>query len=408
MAAYYFPPFADVSGVRVTKFSKYLPQNGWLPTVLTVDPRYYGDKVLTEIPEEAKGMDVRRIPFLPLPGARVLVKLYFPLYVCWQALRERRRISVVYLCGSPFHPFASTAFITGLLRIPTVLDFRDFWSLYDGYDSHSSDERTPSIRFRAERLVKHFIEWIGIKYARRVVFASRVLKEEYAGAFPRFAHKFETVNNGYDPEDFQAVTLRRISETSRTLILTGKFLKYIPEGASAFFNVLREFPDVTFLYVGGEHEEVAAAAAQQGVEPQVTTLPFLPYRDVIELIAGADYGLVAHGVLYGMGTKIFDYMALGKPSLCLVPAGSIISSEFRSTPGILICETPHTEDKIRQGLHKLLSEGPTESIPELQNYSRAVLAASLAVVLEDAISGRERTLKDPNTAEKAHQAPYRE
>src|SRR5690625_7288750 len=39
--AYYFPPMG-LSGVqRIARFVKYLPDNGWKPTVLTVRPRGY-------------------------------------------------------------------------------------------------------------------------------------------------------------------------------------------------------------------------------------------------------------------------------------------------------------------------------------------------------------------------------
>src|SRR5690625_6272851 len=39
--AYYFPPMG-LSGVqRIARFVKYLPDNGWTPTVLTVRPRGY-------------------------------------------------------------------------------------------------------------------------------------------------------------------------------------------------------------------------------------------------------------------------------------------------------------------------------------------------------------------------------
>ncbi len=42
MIAFHFPPCAESSGVhRTLKFTRYLPDNGWQPIVLTVHPRVY-------------------------------------------------------------------------------------------------------------------------------------------------------------------------------------------------------------------------------------------------------------------------------------------------------------------------------------------------------------------------------
>ena len=55
MIAYHYPPVQGSSGLqRTLKFSKYLPQNGWQPMVLTVHPRAYlktSNDLLTEIPD---------------------------------------------------------------------------------------------------------------------------------------------------------------------------------------------------------------------------------------------------------------------------------------------------------------------------------------------------------------------
>ena len=38
---YHFPPDAEVGGLRVQKFAKYLPLYGWEPFILSVDEKYY-------------------------------------------------------------------------------------------------------------------------------------------------------------------------------------------------------------------------------------------------------------------------------------------------------------------------------------------------------------------------------
>ena len=69
IVAYHFPPQAGSSGLlRSLKSCRYLPEFGWLPTVLTIDPRAYertDSSQMAEVPAEvsvirAFGLDSQR------------------------------------------------------------------------------------------------------------------------------------------------------------------------------------------------------------------------------------------------------------------------------------------------------------------------------------------------------------
>src|SRR5690349_14608962 len=61
LIGYHYPPVSGSSGVqRILKFSRYLPEFGWQPSVLTVTPSAYqatNPELLAEIPP---GVKVRR------------------------------------------------------------------------------------------------------------------------------------------------------------------------------------------------------------------------------------------------------------------------------------------------------------------------------------------------------------
>ena len=80
MVSYYFPPFADVNVVRVKKHCKYLPGYDWRPWVISVDPRYYKDKVVDDL-EDVRDTKIFRVPYFKLPGSTFFVKLFFPIFV---------------------------------------------------------------------------------------------------------------------------------------------------------------------------------------------------------------------------------------------------------------------------------------------------------------------------------------
>lgn len=382
--AYYFPPYAAVSSVRSSKFVKYLPTQGWTPWVLTVDPRYYGQRRLEADPRlttDLAATKIIRAPYLRFPGHVLAMKLLHPLFALGFAWKHRRHLDAVYLCGSPFHPFLLTVPLTGLLRIPTILDFRDSWSINHGYDG----QRPATLKARLRETLLGLIERISIRFASRVVFSTARLQEEYTNLFPAWRHRYHTIRNGFDPGDFAQVSPLR-SHSGHTLILTGQFHVYTPDAVDALMTCLRSRPDFHFVYVGGEQMIIAEAAHRAGVSCQVTSLPYQPYMQVLNLTAGADVGLVTNGMVNGLGTKIFDYLALGKPTVCLVPTGSVIASEFGTTPTVVISHPPHTPERIAIALMRACDMIGMPTNVDLVRYDRRESTRQLARLLDDIAS----------------------
>ena len=374
LGAYYFPPYADISGTRVTKFAKYLPANGWSPTVFTVDPRYYGRRRLAKPPAEVESMDVVRLRHRRLPAATLYAKLVFPAALCWYAFRRRGDFDAVYLVGSPFHPFLATGFIGPVLKLPTVLDFRDSWSVNPLFLP-----RRPTVSRWLVVRMRRLIEHVAIRHASAVTFVTDQLRDEYARLFPRHAHRFQTVPNGFDPADIADIAPRRVSDHP-TMVLAGKCHFYTPELIDLLMQALRRVPELHLLYVGDESALFAAKAAGHQVSRRVTALGYRPARDALSLVAGADAALMSHGNGYAMGTKLYDYLALRKPVLCCVPEGSPVST-LRSIPSLLVRHPPYSVDGLYKDIKRLL-ELPPDTGPGLERFSRECATARLAAVLD--------------------------
>ncbi|PIE69822.1 MAG: hypothetical protein CSA21_00445 [Deltaproteobacteria bacterium] len=271
------------------------------------------------------------------------------------------------MIGSPFHPFILAPIFTRLLKIPTGLDFRDSWSNNFGYDG--TPRQNVSCFIRGLHWLFFLIERIGLRYASVVSFASPVLKKEYAGLHPRYRDKYHVILNGYDPDDFRDVTPVSLAK-GKTILLAGKFYAYTPEAVSIFFEILRRRDDLTFIYIGNEIEQITEIAAQEKVQDKVILKPYRPYKEVLAYIKGSDYCLLTTGRIDGVGTKIFDYLAFGKPTLCLIPRGSIISEVFCDVEKLVTCERPFTSCDLEEKLTHLLSLDPGKNIDFIEQFSR--------------------------------------
>jgi len=380
MVSYYSPPYAGVSVVRVKKYCKYLPEYNWQPWVFTVDPRYYAGKIVDDL-EDIRNTKTIRIPYYKVPGKVFLVKLFFPFLVAAFSLKNKSKLKAVYLTGSPFHPFLLTVFLTGIFRIPTILDFRDSWSFNHGFDGRNAG----SLKEKISEVFIGSIEKLSIKFASKVTFSTHILHEEYSNRYSEYRHKFKTITNGYDPDDFISVKPRKVVNT-KSIILTGKFKIYTPEVVYGIFEAVKALNNFTFIYVGGESEELIELAKEYGIENKIVSLPYMPYSDSLDLIAGADYAMMTNGMVNGTGTKIFDYLALKKPVICFVPEGSIISHQFSDIDHIVIKEGPHTNDSILDGLEKLFSIKTAPSENAIKEYSRIYASQDLAKILNEIIA----------------------
>jgi glycosyltransferase involved in cell wall biosynthesis len=379
--AYYFPPYQPVSGVRSAKFAKYLPTNGWTPWVITVDPRYYGDKQLENDPRlqnELAGTKIIHTPFWSFPGHVLIMKILYPFFALGFAWKHRYVLDAVYLCGSPYHPFLLTIPLTGLVGIPSILDFRDSWSINHGFDG----KRPVSFGAHFREIILGAIERLSIRSASRVVFTTRKVQAEYTDLHPKWQWKYSTIHNGFDPQDLKHIK-PGCSQTGRTMVIAGKFSIYTPDALDALMQYLHESDDLDLIYVGEEQKLFNKAAVRNGINSRIQALSYMPYAEALKWIAGADIGIVSTGLVNGLGTKIFDYLALGKPVVCLIPEGSIITSEFADTPQIIVSHPPHTAKTIKQAIQRAFSLVGCNPPEKIKSFSRTESCYQLARLLDD-------------------------
>jgi glycosyltransferase involved in cell wall biosynthesis len=223
VVSYYFPPMGHTGVTRIAKFTKYLPQFGWDPTVLTVgDVGYFAhDYALLEEVLEA-GVQVERTRTLdplrllrteraarlPADRSRRLMRNVTHAFmqpdnkVGWKRFAMKRAGELIQSGG--FDAILATAppftdFLIGLelqqkYGLPLVVDYRDPWT-----ESRNQFYATPLHRGYASRL-----EETVLKNADSVVVANRRIKERLIARYPFLTHtNVHIIASGFDPQDFR-------------------------------------------------------------------------------------------------------------------------------------------------------------------------------------------------------------
>jgi glycosyltransferase involved in cell wall biosynthesis len=340
MVAFHYPPYAGGSGVhRTLKFSRYLPEQGWQPIVLSAQPKAYpqiGEEQLREIPPEvivkrAFALDTARHLSI---GGRYLRFMALPdQWISWWIDAVRVGLSLVRRHQPDIlwstYPIA-TAHLIGLTLqrltgLRWVADYRDSMT-------ETNYPRDPLTR-RSYR----WIERKSTQYASQLIFTAPSTRQMYLDRYPHLpAERCLVIPNGYDEEDFAGIETASSAATAngRPLRLLHAGVVYTDDrDPRAFFRALSRLKRagamcastaVIDLRASGSENYYASMLKELQIDDIVRLLPALPHREALQDCARADALLLfqAASCNHQIPAKIYEYMRLGKPILALTsPAG---------------------------------------------------------------------------------------
>ena len=399
IVAFHFPPLAGSSGLlRALKFCRYLPENGWLPVVLTANRRAY--QALDESQAAQISPEVRVYRAFAVDTQRQLS--FRGRYLRWMALPDRwaswclgavptglfavyrHRVDVI-LTTFPI----ATSVLTGLILHfltgkPWVVDFRDSMT----EDAYPRDPLT--------RRLYRWIERQAVRRASRLIFTARSTVKMYQDRYRWLdPEKCLLIPNGYDEEDFQGLlpaALHRGCGWPVRLVHAG--LLYPEErDPKPFFQALQRLKregNISAaslqidLRASGFEDVYAPLIRELGIDDLVRLLPTLPYRQALQDAANADGLLLFQAACcdHQIPAKAYEYLRLRKPILALTTEAGDTAALLRETGGATIMDSTDEEALyrdlpeflrvLRSGVHPLPDDEKTI------RYSRRSQAQQLA------------------------------
>jgi hypothetical protein len=351
--AYYYPPMG-LSGVqRTLKFTKYMHNFGWEPTVITAgNVAYYAHDIsLLKEAEEAGVRIIRTEAFdinsilgtkmktvsMPRERIRKLMSnssktIFIPdnkkswakkAYKRAKELLEKEKFDILYVTIPPFSSFISAANLKKEFGIPLFVDYRDLW-----FGNQFEFYPTPYHKYKHQKL-----EYNCLRSVDKIVAINRKIKEKLLLTYPFL--KYDDVMilpHGFDPADF--VQNKPANRTSKKMILTysGIFYENItPEFLlKAFKKLVEDRPDIAsnieleFIgYLRGENKKLIA---DLGLREFIREKGYLEHSESIKYIQSSDVLWMMIGNTNNSDTistsKLFEYFGTRKPVLGCVPDGA--------------------------------------------------------------------------------------
>jgi glycosyltransferase involved in cell wall biosynthesis len=351
---YYWPPSGGAGVQRWLKFSKYLPQYGWEPIILTVDPDCAAypvtdESLEVEVPHDLKVFTTPAIDYFSIykkdksriPSAgfannidntfkgKLLRFIRGNFFIPdprrgWNGYAFRKACGLIesenikhVITTSPPH---STQLIGLRLKkkypgIKWVADLRDPWT-----DIYYYSQFYPTFIPKA---IDRWYERRVLRNSDFVLTVGKSLKDLFASKEKEAAGKTEIITNGYDPEDFKDII------SSDPEIFTISYIGTLSDTypVKGFLLALRKFSEsgenfsLRFLgTVSGNQKDQILSHAEcsdalfYSYADHDEALKFMAATSVLLLII-PDHSS-NRSIITG---KIFEYIASGKTIICIGP-----------------------------------------------------------------------------------------
>jgi len=404
--AYHFPPLAGGGTFRSLKFVKYLPEFGWLPTVLTTNTKNYwayDDSLLDEVPKEVK--IIRASEFDPFYLHIILSKI--GLGKLYQIIKDRFFIPDEKIGWIPFayhkavkelkkqkydlifstSPTPCAHIIALKLKkrfgIPWVCDFRDFWTKHPYYKYKSQRREVREMELERTFIIS----------ANKTICAFKSIIQKWSANSTKFRNiNVQVVYNGFDDNQIPTVKSSKNSDYLN-IIYTGSF--YGAYNPFIFLSALRQlkkenediFTIIRVQFIGNIEENIKMKVNEYKLGIIIKT--FIPQPEILAEIEYADLLLLIMPDNSQLPGKVFSYMATYKPIFAIIPDCETKSILKKSNLGFFA--DPSSVDSIKNELlriYNLWNNNKLQVKPNLdyiQQFHRRNLTQQLSSVFNSVV-----------------------
>ena len=412
---YYWPPGSGAGVQRWLKFSKYLPEFGWQPVILTVDPQYAAYPALdpsleNEIPAGIKvyrtkatdwfrfySKDKSKVPsagFATNANNTLMGKIsrfirgnfFIPdPRKGWNKFALDKAVEIILKEGISHVITSSPPHSTQLLGLEIkqifpgvkwIADLRDPWT-----DIYYYNQFYPTF---ISRMIDRKYEKKVLKFSDSIITVGDNLKESFQSKTKGISEKIEVITNGYDEQDFRDA--KEVSPGKFIISYIGTLSDSYPvEGFLKALGKLGKNGNEYILRLVGsmsssQRKKILEATGNERFE-------FIPHvnhqRAIDHMISSSVLLLIIpdhSGNKCILTGKLFEYLASQKPIICIGPADGDAAKIIEKT-GHGATFGYSDSDGITGYLSGLISGKSNGSMASIEDFSRRELTRKIIPLL---------------------------
>ena len=341
--AYDYPPYISVGGLRPESWYKYLRLYGIHPIVVTrqwnnikgnsldyISPGYSNS---ADRSEDSAGTLIKA-PFKPHLGNKLLLKYgeskyrllrkfltsyhefsqfiiptgnKFDIFTASDNFLKDTKVDCIIATGDPFILFKYASELSKKYSIPWIADYRDAWI------------QDKSMNNKAYKIWSAFFEKKYLRNVAKVITVSTFIQKQIEQNIKK--KEFEIIYNGFDPKILEITKDIEQSDDALTIAFAGTIYDWHP--FESFLKVCNELVEekselklrLNFYGINKEDEiKELLAVKYKTLEERVTFYSRVPNLALAKKMARQNVFLLFNDYSI-LGTKIFDYLAVGRKIL---------------------------------------------------------------------------------------------
>ncbi|MCK9220109.1 MAG: glycosyltransferase family 4 protein [Bacteroidales bacterium] len=421
--SYYWPPSGGAGVQRWLKFVKYLREFDWEPVIFTPQNPEYPETDFSLEQDIPADLEILKYPIWePYSAYKKLLGQKKDQKINAAFLSEKQKNATlenfsIWIRGNFFIPDARRFWIKPSIRylkkwlhehpvdviistgpphsmhliaqsiskkfgLPWLADFRDPWTNIDFYHD---------LRLSKWANNKHHtLELRVLKKATAVTVISQTMADNFSQIYPR---TYKVITNGYDGADIENRKPASLDEKFSiahigTLVSSRNPISLWKALSSLLIEEEQFGKDLEIKLVGKVDYSVTASLAEFGLTSLVTKINYLPHDEVTRLQQSVQVLLLiinntpnSKMILTG---KLFEYLAAGRPILCVGPPDGDAADILSETKSGLLSDFQDIETMKKNILyyyHRYKSGIPATYPVNISKYSRKELTGDLATIL---------------------------
>lgn len=407
---FFWPPSGKATLHWPLKIIKYLPQSGWMPSVMTVNEDTFSAKDESLLKEISPDVEVIKTGYFdpfslyrkflgktqdePLVASETISKtnkslnhrisiwirmnLFVPdARIGWyrQAVLKgkeylkKNKIDAIVSVGPPHSTHLIGRRLSRLFRIPHVPVLIDPWIDIVYYKGFKRNPLTLSLDNHFEKSV--------MKDAAQVVFVTKNTREDFVRKYPFLKDKSHVLYWGYNEDSFEGVEVSKTG-SEKILLHAGNIFDY--QNQVPFWRTVKEQVEkgnnIKLKFIGTVGPHIKNSIEEAGLSGRVEYSGFLPYSEVVKEMLKASYLLVCATEPRHLPGKLFEYLRTGKPIIAFGDDNGEVEEILRETNAGMLFQYNSPAREFFEKADTLKTD-----IEKVRKFDRKTIARDMAEIL---------------------------
>lgn len=407
---FFWPPSGKATLHWPLKIIKYLPESGWMPSVLTVDEDTFSARDESLLKEISPDLHVMKTGYFdpfrlyrkflgksqdePLIASETISKtnkslphrisiwirmnLFVPdARIGWysQAVArgkeylKKNKINAIVSVGPPHSTHLIGRRLSKLFSIPHVPVLIDPWIDIVYYRGFKRNAITLAMDNYFEKSV--------MKEASEVVFVTKNTKEDFVRKYPFLKEKSHVLYWGYNEDSFEGLEVKP-SGDEKIILHAGNIFDY--QNQVPFWRTVKhqieKGSNIKLKFIGTVGPHIKKSLEELGLQDRVEYSGFLPYSEVVQEMLKASYLLVCATEPRHLPGKLFEYLRTGKPIIAFGDDNDEVEEILRETNAGMLFPYNSPAEEFFEKAAALKTD-----LEKVRKFDRKTIAKDLAEIL---------------------------